>query len=405
MFLSELIPLEEALNLINQEKISYITEKIKLDQAHGRVLAEDIHALLDSPGFDRSAMDGFAIQAEDTFGFSQENPAHLKIIDRIGAGKKSKLILKKGEAIKIATGAPIPQGANGVVMEEYTYEKGDELEVLFSITPNENVSPAGEDFKSGDLLLKNPQQLRPQDVGIISSAGHNELKVFKKPVVGIITTGNELVMDKSKINDAEVINSNYYTLKSLLESTKAIPLVTHARDDTNQVEQQIKKFAKECDVIITTGGTAISKGDVVVDVVEKIGEVLFHGVSIRPGKPVAFGRVDQKPVFMLSGYPVAAMVQFDILVRPYLLKMQKLAPLPPMVKRKATQKIPSKLGRTDYIRAHAGIESVDPILSKGSGVIRSMVQSNCYIVIEAEAEGIAAGEECEVLFFDSFVRY
>ncbi len=405
MFLSELLPLAKALEIINQLKFSLKTEKIELESAYQRVLAEDIEALINSPSFDRSAMDGYAIKAEDSFGVSPETPAHLNIIDRIGAGQKSKLKLKKGEAIKIATGAPLPTGANGVVMEEYTYEQEDHLEVLSSITPGENVSRIGEDFKVGDLLLSKLQQLRPQDVGIISSAGHSQIKVFKKPYIGVITTGNELVKFKHEIKGSQVINSNYLTLKSLIESTNAIPVLKHCPDDIEQVKKEINNFLKDCDAVITTGGTAISKGDVVVDAVEELGEILFHGVSIRPGKPIACGLINQKPVFMLSGFPVAAMVQFDVLVRSYLLKMQQLEYSPKIVKRIASKKIPSQLGRTDYIRALTGDKEVKPILSKGSGVIRSMVQSNSYIIIEEDVEGIAAGEECDVLLFDSFISY
>ena len=196
MFLSKLMPLKDALNIIDSAKVKIGVRKIPIEDAYNRVLAEDIEALLDSPCFDRSAMDGYAIKAEDTFAFSETNPAHLKIVDRIGAGKASKVILKNGEAVKIATGAPIPHGANAVVMEEYTHEDGDNLEVAMSLTPGENVSPLGEDFKKGDMLLKSGQLLRPQDIGIITSSGYDKVNVFKRPKIGVITTGSELVMPK-----------------------------------------------------------------------------------------------------------------------------------------------------------------------------------------------------------------
>ena len=401
MFLFELMPVLEALNIIKNVCSEINTEIVPIEDAYNRVLAEDVVALFDSPSFDRSAMDGYAIKAEDTFGFSDSNPAHLKIVDRIGAGKKSEVTLKNGEAIKIATGAPIPQGANGVVMEEYTYEQDDNLEVSTSITPGENVSPAGEDFKKDDLLLKNPQLLRPQDVGIITSAGYDKIKVFKKPRIGIITTGNELVMPGNDIEDAQIINSNYFTIKSMVESCLAIPEATHCRDDAELVKEKIKELLKSCDAIITTGGTAISKGDVVVDVVDEIGVVLIHGVSLRPGKPFGFGVVDEKPIFMLSGYPVASMVQFDVFVRDYLLKMQNIYRTPQIIKKTASRKIASTLGRTDYIRAKTDENHVYPLKIKGSGIIRSMVESDSYIIIEENLEGIGEGEECKVLLYDA----
>jgi len=401
MFLSELISVKDTLHIINKIKVNTEIEKIFLQDAYNRVLAKDVSSLLDSPSFDRSAMDGYAIKAEDTFGFSDSNPAHLKIVDRIGAGEKSYVTLKNGEAVKIATGAPIPQGADGVVMEEYTYEQDNNLEVSTALMPGENVSLLGEDFKQGDMLLKTGKLLRPQDIGIITSAGYSEINVFKKPKIGVITTGNELVMPKSKLNEAETINSNYYTLKALVESTLATPDVTHCVDDTRKVEKQIERFLKSCNAIITTGGTAISKGDVVIDVVDEMGEVLIHGAAIKPGKPFGFGVINETPIFMLSGYPVAAMVQFDVFVRDALLKMQNIHIKLPIIKKRSSRKITSSLGRTEYIRAKIEGDSVSPLKIKGSGVIRSMVESDSYILVEENVEGIDEGEECDVLLYDS----
>jgi molybdopterin molybdotransferase len=400
MFLSKLMPLDDALNIINKFKIENQTEKINVENSFNRVLAENIKANSDSPLFNRSAMDGYAIKAEDTFGFSQSNPAHLKIVDEISAGEKSDIKLKNGEAIKIATGAPIPQGSDGVVMEEYTYIKDGNLDILTSITPRENISPAAEDFKKGDLLLKFPKHLRPPDIGLLAAAGNDKVNVFKKPVIGIITTGNELVMPGTDIKDAEIVNSNYFTFKALVESTLAVPVVTHCIDDAQLLKEKIREFLKSVDALITTGGTAISKGDVAVEVVNEMGEVLIHGVSLRPGKPFGFGIINEKPVFMLSGYPVAAMVQFDAFVRGKLLKMQNIYNKPQIIKKVASRKITSSLGRTDYIRAKTDDDFVYPLKIKGSGVIKSMVESNSYIIIEENVEGIAKGEECNVLLYD-----
>lgn len=401
MFLSELIPVKYALKIIDNIEVKLDIERISLKEAYNRVLAEDIESLLDSPSFDRSAMDGYAIKAEDTFGFSETNPAYFKVVDRIGAGDVSKVTLKSGETVKIATGAPIPKGADAVVMEEYTYEKNDKLEVSTTLTPGENVAPFGEDFKKGDELLRAGKLLSPHDIGLITSAGHDTVNVFKKPKICVITTGNELVMTKSEIKDAKIINSNYYTLKALVESTLAVPDVTHCVDDAEKVEEQIEKFLKSCDAIITTGGTAISKGDVVVDVVDGMGEVLIHGVAVKPGKPVGFGVINGTPIFMLSGYPVASMVQFDVFVRDALLKMQNIHRKPPIIKKIASRKITSALGRTEYIRAKIEGDFVSPLKIKGSGIIRSMVESDCYILIEENVEGINEGEECDVLLYDA----
>lgn len=403
MFLSKLMPEEKALKIIESTPLNLKIEEVPLEKAHRRVLAEDVKSLLSSPPFNKSAMDGYALRAEDTFGHSQTKPAHLTIEDRIGAGEMSSKNLKKGEAIKIATGAPIPEGADAVVMEEYTMEDGNSLDVEMSLTPGENINPQGEDLKNGDLVLKRGKLLKAADVAIIASAGYRTIKVFKKPEVGIITTGSELVMPNPNISGAEVINSNYYTLKALVESTLALPTVVHCIDSAQLVEEELEKMLESYDAVITTGGTAISKGDVVVDVADKLGDVLIHGVGIKPGKPFAFGIIHEKPVFMLSGYPVAAMVQFDVFVRQELLAMQGIQTKPMMVRRTAARKIASTLGRTEYIRAKADNETVKPLKIKGSGIIRSMIESNCYIVIEENLEGVEEGEECEVLLYDSLM--
>ncbi len=401
MFLSNLMPVKKAQKIIDSSLKKVGVENISLEDAYRRVLSEDVKSELNSPPFKRSAMDGYAIRAEDTFGFSETNPAKFKIIDTIGAGQVSNKLIDHGEAVRIATGAPIPEGANSVVMEEYTNSEGDDLLVETSLTPGENISPMGEDIEVGDTVLLEGKILRPQDLAIIASAGYNRVEVYKKPKIAVVTTGNELVMPRASINGAEVINSNHYTFKALVESAMAIPTVVHCVDSHELVENQFEKLLETHDALISTGGTAISKGDVVVDVTENIGEVMIHGVALRPGKPFGFGIIHNKPVFMLSGYPVAAIVQADVFVRNSLYKMQGIKNEPQIVRKIASRKIPSSLGRTDYIRAKTELNMVRPLKIKGSGIIRSMVESDAYIIIEENIEGIGEKEECNVLSYDS----
>ena len=401
MFLTNLMPVQEAHEIINNSVKEVKTEHIPLEKAHMRVLAEEIQSQLNSPPFERSAMDGYAIRAEDTFGFSEANPAKLEVIDVIGAGHVSNKFVKKGQAVKIATGAPIPEGANAVVMEEYTNSEATWLEVEASLTPGENVSPMGEDFKREDIVLTSGKLLRPQDLAIIASSGYDSVEVYKKPKVGVITTGTELVMPKPDISGAEIINSNHYTFKAVVEASLGVSTLVHCVDNKNIVEDQFQSMLDDHDVLITTGGTAISKGDVVVDVTESLGEVLIHGVALRPGKPFGFGIVEQKPVFMLSGYPVAAMVQSDVFLRKSLYKMQGIGYEPQYINKITSKKIPSSLGRTDYIRAKTDETMVRPLKIKGSGIIRSMVESDSYILIDENLEGIDEGTECKVILYDS----
>ncbi len=402
MFISKLIPVREAFELLDRNQKFTLPETVDLLDAHERVNAKKLISEFDSPPFDKAAMDGYAVRAEDTFQASPENPVSLKIVDVIGAGETSRSHVGRGGAVKIATGAPIPEGANAVLMEEYAYEKGNRIEVFQPIRPNENIARRGEDFKAGEILLKPGKIMRPQELAIAASAGYSDVEVYRSPHVKVIITGDELIDPGMKPKPGQIINSNKYALKALVESAKAFADVEHSPDDLKIVMRMIEAASKEYDMIITTGGTAISKGDVVVDAVERIGDVIFHGVAMKPGRPVAFGMVNDKPVFMLSGYPVAAMVQFDIFVRYYLLRMQHINYKHRLIKRVCIQKIPSRPGRTEYIRAFAGAKNVKPIMISGSGIIKSMTNSNSYIVIEENSEGIDKNSECNILLFDSF---
>lgn len=404
MFLSKLDSLKNASKLLSDNQKFTEIEEISIHDAHKRVLAEDIMAFHDSPPFDKSAMDGFAVIAENTFGASQSAPKDLKIIDAIGAGDFSSKTVKDGETIVIATGAPIPDGANAVIMKEYTTTDGDDLTIYSQVTPGENVSPKSEDIEKGQKILDKNTFIRYQELGLIASAGYDTVKVFKKPKVKLIITGNELVEPtKEEIDKAKIINSNQFTIKAMVEDSGAICDIGHAGDSFDEVKESILKASKEYDVIMTTGGTAISKGDVVLDVVDDIGEILFHGVAMRPGKPAGAGIVNDKIIFTFSGQPVAAMSQFDIFARKYLFEMQGRKFNFNIVKRVSKLKIPSQLGRTDFIRAVSDNEHAKHVLNRGSGIIRSMVEANSYIIIDENDEGYQKNDLVDVVFFDSLL--
>ena len=404
MFLSKLDSLNNASKLVDDNQKLTEIEEISIHDAHKRVLAEDVMAFHDSPPFDKSAMDGFAVIAENTFGTSQSAPKELKIIDAIGAGDFSSKTVNDGEAIVIATGAPIPDGANAVIMKEYTTTDGDDLTIYSQVTPGENVSPKSEDIEKGQKILDKNTFIRYQELGLIASAGYDTVKVFKKPKVKLIITGNELVEPtKEEIDKAKIINSNQFTIKAMVEDSGAICDIDHAGDSFDEVKEAILDASKEYDVIMTTGGTAISKGDVVLDVVDDIGEILFHGVAMRPGKPAGAGIVNGKMIFTFSGQPVAAMSQFDIFARKYLFEMQGRSFDFNVVKRVSQLKIPSQLGRTDFIRAVSDNEHAKHVLNRGSGIIRSMVEANSYIIIDENDEGYQKNDIVDVVFFDSLL--
>ena len=404
MFLSKLDSLANAQKLIADNQKTTETEEISIYDAHKRVLAEDIMAFHDSPPFDKSAMDGYALIAENTFGASNSAPKELKIIDAIGAGEFSSKKVNDNEAIVIATGAPIPEGANAVLMKEYTTDEGDDLTIYSQVTPGENISPKSEDIEKGQKILDRNTFIRYQELGLIASAGYDTVKVYKKPRVKIIITGNELVEPtKEEIDKAKIINSNQFTVKAMVEDSGALCDISHAGDTFGEVRKAVLDASEDYDVIITTGGTAISKGDVVLDVVDDLGEILFHGVAIRPGKPAGAGIVNGKIIFTFSGQPVAAMSQFDMFARKYLFEMQARSFDFHIVKRVSQLKIPSQLGRCDFIRAVSDDEYAKHVLNRGSGIIRSMVEANSYIIIDENDEGYQKDDIVDVVFFDSLL--
>ncbi len=404
MFLSKLESLTNALKLINDHQKLMEIEEIPIGETHKRVLAEDVMAYHDSPPFDKSAMDGFALKGENTFGASQSAPKEFKVIDAIGAGDFSSKTVGENEAIVIATGAPIPEGADAVIMKEYTTTDNDNLTIYSQVTPGENVSPKSEDIRKGEKILSKNTFIRYQEMGLIASAGYDTVKVFKKPKVLVIITGNELVEPtKEEIDKAKIINSNQFTIKAMIEDSGAIAEITHAGDTFDEVRSAVLDASEDYDVIMTTGGTAISKGDVVLDVVDDLGEILFHGVAIRPGKPAGAGIVNGKMVFTLSGQPVAAMSQFDMFARKYLFELQGRSFDFEIVKRVSQLKIPSQLGRTDFIRAVSDDEYARHVLNRGSGIIRSMVEANSYIIIDENDEGYQKDDLVNVVFFNSLL--
>ncbi len=404
MYSSNLIPVKNALQIIENIEITLNKESIPLEEANMRVLAEDIEVLVDVPPFDRSAMDGYAIIAEDTSDVSSSNPLYLEVIEEISAGSISKHDLNHGQAIRIATGAPMPAGSNAVIMEEDIQQIDNKIKITKKVAFNRDVALKGEDLKKGEIILREGQILGPHHLSVIASSGYNRVKVFKKPDVGVVITGNELVEPTIELEPGKIPNSNRFALKGIVEDSLAVPHVKHCGDDFNSMINELQKYTEKYDVVITTGGTAISKGDVVVDATSMLGEVLFHGVAIKPGKPVGFGVINNKPVFMLSGYPVAAAVQFDIFARNYILKMQNIIKKFDLIKCTAGDDIRSARDKCNVIRAKLEGNTVYPIRTK-AGINKSIVMSNCYIFADEDTGNIKKGEECSVLKYSSLKVY
>jgi molybdopterin molybdotransferase len=373
-----------------------------LQDALGRVLSEDLIAQEALPRFDKSAMDGYAVKSADLTGASQSKPAVLQLTraDQVDAK----------QAKQVWTGNPIPEGADAVVMLENTQKHNDELEVWSQLTPWTNVSKVGEDTKKGDLVVKAGTRLNPYHLGLAAALGHTKLKVTEKPRIAIIATGNEIVEVGTERASNQIYDSNKTMVAAMCHELGAQTSdFGIAKDNTDEIAEKIQKALKTHDTIITTGGTSVGGLDLVPDAVNKLGKpgVIVHGVALRPAMPTAVGMLDGKPVLILSGNPVAAVIGFEVFGRPLICRMLGLSKVEPrpIVKAVLARRITSALGRKTYVRVQLTTKEgelfAEPVSAKGSGSISTMTQSNGYIVVPENREGVSEDETVIVQMFGS----
>ena len=390
-----LTPYHEALSLLLDDlgEIDEV-EEIPLKEALGRVLAEDVASPIDSPPFDRSAVDGYALRAEDTFPAREYSPVELKVIDEIVAGEESKARVEPGTAVKLMTGAKLPEGANAVLMQEMAEREGDIIRVLRPVAPGQNVAFKGEDVKKGEIILGKGQVLRPQDLALLKSIGFKTVKVRRKPRVGIIVTGDELIeeFDEEALKSGKILESNSVMLESLVRQYFGEPVFYGVfPDDEEAIRGAIERARKENDLVVVTGGSSF--GD--RDYAHKFVKLMFHGTTIKPGRPIGYG----ERVFIMSGYPVAVFAQFHLYVKHALAKLVGARNYEVRVKATLTERIPSQLGRHEFVKVWYEKGEARPIKKKGSGIISSLVESNGYIEIPEDSEGYREGEEVEVVLY------
>ncbi|NJE42103.1 gephyrin-like molybdotransferase Glp [Thermococcus sp. GR6] len=391
----KLTPYREAFELmLNDLNEIPDVEEIPLDKALGRVLAEDVVSPIDSPPFDRSAVDGYALRAEDTFQAREYSPVELKVIDEIVAGEESKAKIEPGTAVKLMTGSKMPEGANAVLMQEMVEREGEIIRVLRPIAPGQNVAFAGEDVKKGQVVLKKGQVLRPQDLSLLKSIGFKTVKVKRKPRVGIIVTGDELIeeFDEEALRAGKILESNSIMLEGLVKQYFGEPVFYGVvPDDEETIKAAIEKAKAENDIVLVTGGSAF--GD--KDFAHRFVRLLFHGTTIKPGRPIGYG----ERVFIMSGYPVAVFVQFYLYVKHALAKLVGAKNYEVRVYAKLAERVSSQLGRHEFIKVWYENGVARPIKKKGSGIISSLVKSNGYIVIPEDSEGHLEGETVEVVLY------
>ena len=374
--------------------------QIPVKKSLGRVTAGDVMAPYDLPRFNRSAMDGYAVKARDTFEATQFNPKALRLTEN----KK----IQKNEARRIWTGNPLPSGAHAVVMLEHTKEIQDGIEVRTAVTPGENVSKKGEDVRKGEIAIRDGTQLGPHHIALLAALGLVQISVREKPKVAVLSTGNELIDVGCKPKSGQVLDVNRLLLSCMCAELGAETVdLGIATDDADAINIKILEALKKAHIIITTGGTSVGKADLVPGVVNSIGKpgVLVHGIAMRPGMPTGLAMLHRKPIIMLSGNPVAAMIGFEIFGRPLLTKLLGLEDEQrPMVKAKLTNRVASALGRRVFLRVHVVEKDneffAEPVRTKGSGILSTLTKANGYVAIPEDREGLEKGESITVHLFD-----
>ncbi|MFQ5589088.1 MAG: gephyrin-like molybdotransferase Glp [Nitrospiria bacterium] len=404
-----MISVEQAQKIILDEIHPMPHEKILLSHALRRTLAEDIRSPLDHPPWDTSAMDGYAVRVSDTATASPKNPVLLKVIEEIPAGKLPQKTLNNGEAAKIMTGAPLPEGAEAVIKVEETASENNGVRVFAAPERGEYIRLQGEAIRAGDPVLKKGALIRPAEIAMMASIGKSVVPVFQRPRVGILSTGDELAdLDEPRGLD-KILNSNGYGLAAQVTAAGGLPLTLGiAKDSKTDLNEKIAAGLSS-DFLLISGGVSMGDYDFVLEVLETLGVTMrLWKVAMKPGKPVAFGTLQGRPVFGLPGNPVSSMVTFEEFVRPALLKALGRASLfRPVLTAKLEETVKKRPGRRQFLRAVVSVENgeyrVRATGHQGSAILMSLVKANALMILPEEGEGLHAGEKVKVQLLSDIV--
>lgn len=398
-----LISREEAIRVVlDTVKPVDRVELIPIEMAVNRVLARNIIASMDIPPFDRAAMDGYALRAEDTYGASEFNPKTLRLIGVLRAGESTDKSVGQGECMRIATGCPIPPGADAVAMAEFAEENESEKSVLIfkAVHPLENISPRGEDIKRGETVLREGDILTPAKIGVLAALGLRRAPVYQKPRVAVIPTGEEIQELGFELAEGEVYDVNSYTLASLIIDNGALvtraPIIPDTRED---LRNALHRFLDH-DLIVFSGGSSVGERDMLADIIEEEGKLLFHGVQIKPGKPTLFGVVGGKPVLGMPGYPASCLSNAYVFLVPMVRKMARLPQKKPtVIKAKMAKRFVSASGREQFLTVRIVDGKAFPVFKK-SGDITSLSKADGYVILPVNLDVIEEGEEVAVILFE-----
>lgn len=374
-------------------------EKVPIQSLGGRILAQEVVSEMDVPPFDRSAMDGFAVRAGDTFSATKLEPAELLIVGKALAGRPSSSAVNKGKCIEIATGAKLPNGADAVVKVENTEIAGDFVRVFTPVHPGQDISKKGEDIKTGEKVLMRGAYLDPSNIGVIAALGIEEVTVFGVPTVAVIPTGAEVASLGRELREGQVYDINTYTLSQVVCMSGCSPRPWEIVMDEPDMLEGALQDALGDDMVVFSGGSSVGETDILVDVLERQGEIVFHGLQVKPGKPTLCGKVKDKLVVGMPGYPASCLTNAYALLAPVLRKMSRMPPeIERYVDAKMSRRVVSSLGRLQLLTVKVDGQNAIPVY-KESGAITSLADADGYIEIPIGTELIEKGETVRVKLF------
>jgi len=401
-----MISADEALRIVLDSVAPLGIERVPILLSPGRVLAEEIHSPRDIPGFDNSAMDGYAVRAADIASANESNPVSLTVIETVGAGTMPTLRVEPGTAIRTMTGAPIAAGADAIVQVERTRGSDSKVEILAAVESRGFIRPRGEDLREGELVMSDGKLLTPSDLGMLASLNRSMLDVYRKPRVAIVATGDELVDVDQIPTGAQIVNSSAYALAAAIIEAGGDPTILKIARDTIEDTRERLSEAMRFDVVFSTGGVSVGQFDHVKGVMDELGmRTLFHGVAQKPGRPLKFGLMADRPVFGLPGNPVSTMVCFYLYARPALRKMgghRKLGLPRVHVICGVDIKVSNNL--TEFVRVRLARKGSDiyatPTGNQGSGILSSLSRADAMLIGPAKENLLKAGSSVTALLLD-----
>ena len=406
----KLLTFDEALQVIHQHfklKASGV-EEIMLLEACNRVLAEDITATLDIPPFNRSTVDGYAVKAEDTFGADENKPVRLKVCGTVAAGELPKMTVTRGTTVEIVTGAPMPEGADAVVMVEHTERKDNDLYVYSAVAKHENIMKAGADIKKGEKVLKAGQLLDSRKIGVLAALGMAKAKFYRIPHVAVLSTGAEITEPGRRLPPGKIYDINAYSLSAAVLESGGKPVYLGVfSDDMAELQKTLKQALTSADMVVTSGGVSIGPKDVMPQALDSLGKpgVIVCGIAIKPGKPTTVALIDEKLIFSLPGHPTSALLIFHLLTRPIIERMAGIKARKNLrVKAFIAMRIFSAKGRRTFIMVRLKRDKsnrlvAEPVPTGLSGAITTLAKADGFVEIAENQQYIDVNEEVAVHLF------